>query len=181
MLDLTFVKQSFEGFAKAVVKQAKSNLTRKNKNVSRDLYNSLDDWEVIVSQQGSVTLSFKMEEYGEFQDRGVKGADPTKSHKMTEATPFKYTSKMPPLRDLEKWVSKRRFQFRDERGKFKSYKSTAAIIQRSVYQKGIPQTLFFTRPFKMQFKKLPPEIITAFGDDVERFLTATFRDKKRFR
>ena len=181
MLDNQFVKLSFERFAKAVVKQARTNLTRNKHNVSGELYKSLDKWEVEVSQRGSVLLKFNMADYGEFQDRGVKGADPTKSHKMKEATPFKYTNKMPPIRDLEKWVKARRFQFRDKAGKFKSYKETAFIVRNSVYQKGIPQTLFFTKPFKRNFANLPNSLVEAFGNDVERFLSAQFKDKKRFR
>lgn len=182
MLDSKFVQQSFETFAKAVVKQAKANLTRGGHRVSDDLYRSLDNWVVSVGRGGSVTLEFNFEEYGEFQDRGVKGANPTKAHPTKEFTPYKFTSKMPPFKDLRKWVGKRRFQFRDrETGRFKSYDQTARLIQRSVYEKGIPQTLFFTRPFKAQFQNLPDSIIEAFQNDVELWLSATFKDKGRFR
>lgn len=181
MLDNEFIKISFERFAKAVVKQARANLTRNKHNVSGELYKSLDNWTVEVSKGGSISLKFSMAEHGEFQDRGVKGADPTKSHKMKESTPYKYTSKKPPIKDLEKWVKAKRFQFRDSKGKFKSYRDTAFIVQNSVYNKGIPQTLFFTRPFKSKFKDLPGSLISAFGDDVERFLSSQFSDKKRFR
>ena len=182
MLDNDFVKQSFDTFAKAVVKQARSNLTRQKKNVSGELYKSLANWEVSVSRNGSVSLIFKMPDYGIYQDRGVKGSNPQKSHKMREFTPYKYTTKAPPLRDLQQWVKARRFQFRDiKSGRFKSYEQTARIIQRSIYQKGIPQTLFFTKPFKRNFGKLPDEILSAFQKDVESWITMNLADKKRFR
>lgn len=182
MLDNDFVKKSFENFAKAVVKQSRSNLTREGHRVSDKLYKSLGDWEVIVSRRGSVSLIFNMEDYGVYQDRGVKGSDPQKSHKMREFTPYKYTTKAPPFKDLRKWVGARRFQFRDrETGRFKSYDETARLIQQSIYKKGIPQTLFFTKPFKRNFGKLPEEILDSFQKDVESWITATFKDKKRFR
>ena len=174
MLDPVRIEIAFERFAKAVVKQAKGNLTRGGKNISKKLWNSLDQWQVNVSKNGNVNLVFSMEDYGEYQDRGVKGSDPSKSHKMSEPTPFKYTNKMPPVKSLEKWVSSRRFQFRDKKGKFKSYRDTAFIVQRSIFKKGIPQTLFFTKPFKSQFPQLPNSILEAFGDDVERFLQGVF-------
>lgn len=182
MLTTDFTQQAFERFAKAVVKQAKSNLTRGGHRVDDKLYKSLDDWEVKVSARGSVTLVFNMEEYGEFQDRGVKGAKTGKAPNQKEFTPFKFTTKAPPFRPLRDWVAKRRFQFRDrDSGKFKSYDQTARLIQQSIFKKGIPQTLFFTKPFKRQFGNLPDDIIEAFGNDVERFLSATFKDKARFR
>lgn len=182
MLDLEITEQAFNRFAKAVVKQAKSNLTRGGHRVDDKLYKSLDDWQVKVSKRGSVTLVFSMEEYGEYQDRGVKGSKTGRAPNQKEPTPFKFTTKAPPFKGLRDWVAKRRFQFRDrESGKFKSYDQTARLIQQSIFKKGIPQTLFFTKPFKRQFSNLPPDIIEAFGNDVERFLTATFRDKARFR
>ena len=182
MLESDFIEKSFEKFAKAVVKQARSNLTRGGHKASGDLYKSLDQWKIKV-MPNSISLSFEMEDYAVYQDKGVKGSDPTASHKHKEPTPYKYTSKMPPFPDLRKWVGQKRFQFRDRQtGKFKSYDETARLIQRSIYRKGIPQTLFFTKPFRRNFDKLPEEIIEAFGKDVDRFLTAVFEsEKKRLR
>lgn len=181
MLDNEFVQQSFERFAKAVVKQAKSNLTRGKHRTTGELYKSLDNWKVQVGRGGSVSLVFEMPDYAAYQDRGVKGADNSKSHKMREFTPYRYTSKMPPLKEIQKWVSTRRFQFRDrESGRFKSYEQTARTIQRSIYQKGIPQTLFFTKPFKRNFERLPDDVLDAFQKDVEKWITLSFKDRARF-
>ena len=60
-------------FGKYVVQQARSNLSKKNKNVSKELYNSIS-YDLTVSESGrSFSLAFKMADYGEFQDKGVKG------------------------------------------------------------------------------------------------------------
>lgn len=181
MLKPDFIQQSFTRFAKLVVKQARYNLTREKHRASDTLYKSLDNWTVSVTGGGSVVLEFDMPEYAQYLDKGVKGAANFKSHKMAEFTPFRYKDKMPPLKDLKAWVKTRGIKFRDKKGRYITYDSTAAIIQRSVYQKGIPQTLFFTKPFRTQFKKLPQDILSSFGDDVDRFLTSQLEDTKRFR
>jgi len=62
-------------FAKYVVMQSRANLTRKNKSVSRKLYESIKaDLQV---GKNSFGLSFLMEDYGDFQDKGVRGANPS--------------------------------------------------------------------------------------------------------
>ena len=181
LLDSNFIEQSFTKFAKLVVKRARYNLTREDHNASGKLYKSLDNFSVSVSSGGSLSLVFDMPEYAQYLDKGVKGAANFKSHKMAEFTPFRYKDKMPPLKDLKQWVKTRGLKFRDKKGRYITQDSTAAIIQRSVYQKGVPQTLFFTKAFRTQFKKLPTDILSSFGDDVDRFLTSQLADKKRFR
>ena len=57
-------------FAKYVVQQAKSNLTRQKRNTSGDLYNSLD-YSIYV-QKDKFSVVFRMEDYGLYQDKGVK-------------------------------------------------------------------------------------------------------------
>jgi hypothetical protein len=56
-------------FAKYVIQQSRSNLTKSNKNSSKSLYNSLDS-EIEVSAN-SFRLAFLMEDYGKFVDKGV--------------------------------------------------------------------------------------------------------------
>jgi len=167
MLDTKYLTQSLEKFAKAVVKQSRSNLTRGGHKATGALYKSLDNWKVEVSPRGSVLLKFNMEDYGDFQDKGVKGAANFKAHKMKEFTPFKFKphaqgeffKKAPPIKDISKWV------------KLKNINASPWAIQRSIYQKGIPQTLFFTKPFRKQFKNLPQDIIQAFAADVDDWLS----------
>jgi hypothetical protein len=68
---LTNVKEELNRFSKYVITQSKANLTRGKKSVSKELYNSLDS-NVKVSKN-SFELSFLMEDYGVFQDKGVSG------------------------------------------------------------------------------------------------------------
>jgi hypothetical protein len=152
-------------FAKYVIQQSRSNLTKSNKNVNKKLYNSLDaDIEVGAN---SFRIAFLMEDYGVFQDQGVSGT------KKKYNTPFSYKSKRPPLQPILNWVEKRRFQFRKENGKFMSYKSTAFLITRGIFKNGIKPSLFFTKPFEKAFERLPDELVEAYGLDVEQFLKYT--------
>ena len=65
-------------FAKYVIQQSRSNLTKQGKNVDKKLYNSLD--KQIEVSANSFRLSFLMENYGEFQDKGVSGTKKNTIH-----------------------------------------------------------------------------------------------------
>ena len=162
-------------FGKYIVQQARANLTRKNRNVSKDLYNSIK-WESDASKTGeSFSASLSMLEYGEYQDKGVRGkvASPIN----TRESPFRFGTgtgqKGGLTKAIQKWVRARRFQFRQENGRFMSYDSTAFLVARSIYRKGIPATFFYSRPFNIAFKKLPAELVEAYAltpDDFKEFL-----------
>ena len=157
-------------FAKYVIQQSRSNLTKGNKNVNKNLYNSLDSQ--IEVGANSFRLAFLMENYGEFQDKGVSGT------KKKYDTPFAYTTKRPPLKPIQDWVTKRRFQFKNkESGKFMSYKSTAYLIAGGILKNGIKPSLFFTKPFEKAFERLPDELVEAYGLDLEQFLQYTINKK----
>ena len=70
-MQLKQTKKALNTFAKYVIQQAKSNLTRSKKNSSKKLYNSLD-YDINVTQD-SMSVVFEMEDYGQFQDLGVSG------------------------------------------------------------------------------------------------------------
>ena len=156
-------------FAKYVIQQSRSNLTKGDKNVNKNLYNSLDK-EIEVGAN-SFRLAFLMEDYGKFQDKGVSGTERKYN------TPFTYKSKRPPLKPITDWVKSRRFQFKQKDGKFMSYQSTAFLVRNSIFKKGIKPSLFFTKPFEKAFERLPDELVEAYGLDVEQFLEYTINKK----
>ena len=47
------------------------------------------------------------------------------------------------------------------------------MIARSIYNKGIKPSLFFTKPFQKAFKNLDKDIIEAYKLDVEELLKFT--------
>lgn len=170
MLKTDEVYKYLNSFAKYVIQQSRSNLTKQGKNVDKKLYNSLDA-EIEVGAN-SFRLDFLMEQYGLFQDQGVSGT------KRKYDTPFSYKSKMPPAKPITDWVTKKRFQFRKDNGKFMSYQQTSYLIRSSIFKKGIKPSLFFTKPFEAAFKNLPDELVEAFGLDVENLIKYSLKDIK---
>ena len=163
---------ALEAFKKFVIQQSRTRLSKSNKNVSKELYNSLKG--NIKVMPNSIAVEFEMEDYGIFQDKGVSGTEKKYN------TPYSYKSKMPPVKPLADWAKSRNIRLRDEKGKFKkgSYNTIGFLIARSIYRKGIKPSLFFTKPFEQGFKKLPNELINSFGLDVEDFLAFTLKEDR---
>ena len=67
MLDNT--EDILRGFAKRVIQQSRTRLTKGKKNSSKELYNSLK-YDLKTSANAFI-LNFFMEEYGIYQDKGV--------------------------------------------------------------------------------------------------------------
>ena len=159
-MELQETQKILNSFAKYVIQQSRSNLTKTNKNVSKKLYNSLDY--KILSDSSGFILQFLMEEYGAYQDQGVSGT------KKKYKTPFKYTTKRPPSSAFDKWTVRKGIAPREEGGRFTKRKGLNFIIAKSIFEQGIRQSLFFTKPFEKRFKTLPPELIAAFVNDAEK-------------
>ena len=158
-MDLKETKDILNKFAKYVIKQARTNLTKGNKNSSKQLYDSLD-YKLKVGQN-SFGVEFLMEEYGAYQDQGVSG----KKRKFD--TPFSFKSKMPPPSSLDKWSVRKGIAPRDKKGKFIKRQSLNFLIARSIFTYGIKPSMFFTKPFEKAFNDLPPELTNAFAIDIE--------------
>ena len=163
------IQAALQDFAKYVIQQSRSNLTKGGKNVSKELYNSLG-YDVSKTNNG-FNLGFSMEDYGDFQDKGVRGKD---SSKKAPNSPYRFgsgTGKKGGLtKGIDKWVRRKGIQFRDKRGRFLSYKSTAFLITRSIYKTGVKPSMFFTKPFVAAFKRLPEELIRAYSIGLEKDL-----------
>lgn len=173
MLDKQSTKAYLEGFNKYVIQQARTNLTKGNHNASKELYNSFTQ-SVIVSDNSfeSGIYSSEYDEYGKFQDLGVRGK---KSAAKAPNSPFKFgsgTGKKGGLSSgINRMVKKKGFQFKDKKsGRFLSFDSTAYLITRSIYNKGLRPLNFLQRPFELAFAKLPDELLKAYGLDIESHL-----------
>jgi hypothetical protein len=167
-MEKTETQKALERFRNHVVSVSKRNLTKGNKNVSKKLYNSIRG--DVKAMPNSMSVQFYMEDYGAFQDLGVKGK---KSSSKAPNSPFKFGSGTGQQGGLRKgifdWVKKRRFQFKDRKsGRFLSYESTAFLITRGIYNKGMKPSMFFTKPFEAAYKNLPDELVKSFGLDTEK-------------
>ena len=162
--------QVLEKYAKYVIQQSRSNLTKRRSNATKRLYNSLE----YVIQGTRVT--FKSEDYGQFIDKGVRGKNSYYADQATASSPFKFRDKMPPAKAFDKWVVRKGIAPRDKSGKFKKRsvssvgfkKSLSFLIARSIQSKGIRATMFFTKPFEAGIDKYSDEMIEAiFNDNIK--------------
>ena len=150
-------KKALEKYAKYVIQQSRSNLTKKKNNASKQLYNSLE-----YTIKGD-KVSFLSEDYGQFIDKGVKGSKLT--YPESSASPFKYTTKQPPSSVFDKWSIRKGIAPRDKKGRFVSRQSLNFLIARSIKNKGIRATLFFTKPFERGLDLYGDEIVAGFLTD----------------
>jgi hypothetical protein len=185
---LSNVKEELNRFAKYVITQSKGNLTRLKKG-GGNLYNSLDS-NVKVSKN-SFELTFLMEDYGVFQDKGVKGKDPSKVSpnakiRGQQAPNSKYkfgSGKVGQYNEfvtsIEKWAKKKNIRLRDSKGKFTkgNYKTIANIIAGNIYNRGLKPSLFFTKPFEKAFKNIDKDLVKAYRLDIEKLLETSINNK----
>ena len=136
----------------------------------------------VKESANSIQITFEMEEYGWYQDQGVKGANPSNVSKNAKIrgqqapnSRFRFGSGSHSgtwpkfISSLEKWAKRRNIRLRDEKGKFKkgSYKTIANVIAKNIYARGLKPSFFFTKPFEAAFKNLPDDLIESYGFEVE--------------
>ena len=179
-MDQKNTKKVLSTFAFRVKKQAKSNLTRKGKKASGELYDSINS-KVKVSKN-SFEVSFDLADHWEFVDYGVKGVGGTKADgtkwkkkRVTNRT-FKYRNKRPPAKVFSSWIVKKGIAPRNKKGQFTTRKGLMFAIANSVYHTGLETTKFFTKPFENEFKKLGDEVLKAYSLDLEDFLEFSLKD-----
>jgi hypothetical protein len=171
-MELKETQATIRRFRDYVIQQSRSNLTKGGKNVSKNLYNSVKG-EILVEDNYSL-LGFSMDDYGAYQDKGVKGS---KTSRKAPNSPFKFGSgtgrKGGLTEGIEKWVKTKAIQFRDKKsGKYITYKSTAFIIARSIFTTGLKPSLFFTKPFEAGYKKyIEVDLLKAFGQDLDTLIS----------
>jgi len=177
------VDKTIKMFRDYVIREAKDNLKRGGQygshNNTSALSNSIKG-EIVTEDKFSI-VGFSMADYGAFQDKGVKGK---LSSLKAPNSPFKFgsgTGKKGGLTEgINKWVKARRIQFKKKDGKFMSYESTAFMITRSIYNKGIRPSLFFTKPFEAGYKKyITEDLIKGFALDVEDLMKTSLKDNKK--
>ena len=163
------IKRALNAFGRYVIQQARTNLTKGKKNVSKELYESLtyDLKEVAQGYQ----IYFEMEDYGMYQDRGVQG---TQSGKSLSGFRYKQSSNLMGLEAatgmFAEWARFRGLQPRDKKGRYGSYRTMGFILAQSIKKKGLKPSLFFTKPFEAGLKRLPPELEEALRKEIDKNL-----------
>ena len=142
-MEFNEVDKELKKFGNYIIQQSRSNLTKGKRNYTKELYNSLS-YKLEESGDGFI-IDFFMEDYGAFQDQGVKG-----------------------VKIFSKWAKYRKLQPRDKKGRFGTYESMGYILANSIKNKGIKATMFFSKPFEAALERLPVELVNSFSLDVEK-------------
>jgi len=155
-------------FANYVVQQSRSNLSKGGSNASGSLYKSIKP-NVIVEKDAFI-VQFSMEDYGVFQDQGVKGTE--SSYGSSSNSPFRFgtgSGRKGGLTDgIQNWVKLKKFRWRDKRGRYMSYNSISYIIINSIWRKGLRARFFFTTPFDKGIQRFGDQFLNAFLLDTEK-------------
>jgi hypothetical protein len=174
------VQNALDKFGSSVIKQSRTQLSKKGKNASKALWDSLG-YKVKVSKN-SFQLDFFMEDYGKFIDKGVTGKNASnfKGKKKTVQKSLagyhfgsgKFKGKSDQWKKrIDKWMFSRGIAPRDkDSGKFVKRDTVNYLIRRSIYQHGSKATEFFTRPLEVAFKQFPDEVVEAYGLTVDKLL-----------
>ena len=168
-MELNNLDEVLNKYAKYVVQQSKSNLTKDQKGGGA-LYNSIS-YDLEEEAKGFL-VDFLMEDYGIFVDEGVKGANPSLIKGGVQKAPlskFKYTNKMPPMKILANWAKSKNIRFRNAKGQYQkgNNRSMGFALQKSIYAQGLRGNKFFTKPLEKGLKILSPELAKSFALDVE--------------
>jgi hypothetical protein len=86
---------------------------------------------------------------------------------------------MPPPSALDKWIVRRGIAPRDAKGKLLPRKTLQFLIARSIYNKGIKPSKFFSDAIETKLKKLPTELINPYVLTVENILDIAIRENVR--
>ena len=177
----TRVEKEFDLFGKRVIKQARTNLSKKKINATKGLYNSMR-YETKTFKSGALEFNFYMADHWKYIDEGVRGVGGTKANgdrwKVKKSTGrFKYKpgggKNKPSPKHFSKWLTIKGKGVRDAKGRFIPRKSAQFAVANAVYHQGIEQTDFFRRSFELAYQKLPDDIVRAYASDLDRFLRFT--------
>ena len=168
-MDFQNIEDVLNKYAKYVVQQAKTNLSKDGKG-SGALYESVKY--TLEDESDLFLLNFLMQDYGIYVDEGVKGANPSLIKGGVQKAPrskFSYKRKMPPMQILADWAKSKNIRFRNAKGQYAkgSNKSMGFALQKSIFAQGLKPNYFFSKPFKKGLKTLSPDLARSFALDIE--------------
>lgn len=99
------------------------------------------------------SLEFQYLQYGDYQDEGVKGSKINRAPK----SQYKYTGnfKATNINSIRKWLGTKGLPT-----------SLTFIISRSIYEKGLKPTNWWSSPFKKNYKRYMDKYTSALGNDI---------------
>ena len=171
MAEFKNIQALLDDFKDKVVAEAKRGVPRS----TGALANSIKGY--VKESKNSIQISFEMDEYGFYRDKGVRGDKSSSKGNGQNKSPYKFGTNSSLIGKakggmsgiMAKWAKQKGIQWKDKKtGRFMSYRSMGYLIARSIYSKGIKPSLFFTKPFEKYYNRLPDELMEVFGFDMEK-------------
>jgi len=170
-------------FGKYIVKQSRTILSKKKKNVNKALYNSIR-FQIKADAQG-FEIDFFMLDYGKFVDKGVQGWE-EKDNKYTNykgeekltTYSFKRNTPLVPIGDLMSWIKARGIKARDKKGRFSATtrKGLAFAISHSIKRRGMKGISFFQRPMELGLNRYGGELLSELSKDIQAEIKLVAKD-----
>ncbi len=173
------VDRYFDSYAKYIIRQAKNRLSKRS-NTGR-LRDSLD-YTIFKNRVGQRDIRFTSVAYGDYVQRGVSGTETQRTFIDVDGrrkrSPYKYSTKQPPVSALELWIKTKGFgRVRGAGGKFISHKTLAFFMSRSIKKRGIRSVSFFTQPISASWKVFKQKLVENFAKDIEAEIENKFSIK----
>ena len=176
------IERYLNSFGKQVVKESQELLQKQKGSTS--LGDSIRF--TVTKEEGGFSTKFYMDDYGQFLDKGVSGNKKKQSYKdskgKTVSSPYKYTTKGPPIDILSKWIKRKGIKPKGlgrgrskDTGQFVS--GFAFLISRKIRREGIKSLSFFQKPLGLQFKKLEKDFLKILSMDIRSYLVEFYRPK----
>ncbi len=158
-----------EAYKRYVVSQSRANLSRGGDNGSHSasgaLYRSIKGKVSSRMNRGlkgrftggseMPSLEFEMAIHGKFLDEGVKGSKSNYLENRDSKNKFRSGKKSVPLKPIRSWLKRKGLS-----------EKLAFVIGRSIYQKGIKATKFFTKPLEKRNAIYMKSYNKAVADDI---------------
>lgn len=175
------LKKYLEDVRDLIVNEAKKNLA--DEGMVGKLYESIEGTP-IKETKSSLSFEVKMEDYGKFQDKGVKGSDPSKvvggekaiRGQQAPNSPYRFGSgTMRGTFDdfalsIADWAKNKGYRLRDEKGRFVrgTFETIGKIIAGNIYNRGLRPTMFFTNAFESAQKRVQEKLEKGLKLDIEK-------------
>ena len=170
------IERRLNSFAKQVVKDSQDILQKEKGSTS--LSKSIRFQ--VSKEEGGFSTKFYMADYGEYLDKGVSGNKVQRSYKdydnQTKTSPYKYTTKGPPIDILSKWIKRKGIKPKGfKRGRSKNtgqfVTGFAFLISRKIKREGIKSLSFFQKPLGLAMRKFPKEFGAELKQDIINSIT----------
>lgn len=176
------LERYLNSFGKQVVKEAKGILQKEKGETS--VGKSIRF--VVEEDAQGYSTKFYMENYGMFLDKGVSGNKVSRKYTSftgsTQTSPYKYTTKGPPIDILSKWIKKKGIKGHGvKKGRSKDtgqfISGFAYLISRKIKREGIKSLSFFQKPLGIEYNKMKKGLLSELKLDIESYLTTYYRPK----